>query len=586
MEDKFIFYLILAVILLNLILPGEIYKTNLIIATLIIIILTVIKGVRIISEKRECLFLPHPFILLLTFLFIALSSKESVYFAKTRDYLFLSLTYFLIFFLITNLKSNKRQKEIFLFAILIATGIVVTYALYQYTVSLPLIPEILEKMKLPPEVKEEILKRLSQKRVFATFALPTTLSGFLAIVSPFSLLYFAISLRDRKHLLLSSSLLAGLILVMVLAGSFGGPFVLVGGTTLALLFLVKKGKNILIAIGIALLLTLLLIPISKKRGAPIWKISTPENPIALRLDNWVIGGRIIADHPITGVGLGNYGTVYPQYKRKEWGETQFAHNTLIQWGAEMGPIGGLLPTLFIVLLFLRAIIRLRKRKRKNLTSFETGFPIALATSCFILFLHNLIDINYYFPSLGLLGALIFSLFIGESGLPSKKNIPLPRLSPRKKGIIITALLASAFLLIILFFIPFLGEIVASEAKRSFENGEYEKALSQIRFASRLDPENSNHPLLEAEIILAEGGKKPSMSDIEQAISLYKKGIELNYFTPYLHYQLSKLYYIRGELINAYYQAEEARRLYPTKKVYREWRDEVKKRLEEEIKKQP
>jgi putative inorganic carbon (HCO3(-)) transporter len=581
MNDRLIFYLVLAVVILNIIFPGEVYPSTLMLASVIILILTGLKLVNIIEKEKGKLFFPYPLLLFLSFLFLAFSSARSIYFVRTRHYLFLSATYFLIFFIISNLKLDEKDKKIFLFSLLAATGAVVIYALYQYTVSLPLIPEIVGRMNFPPEVKEAILKRLAQKRVFATFPLPTTLSGFLAAIFPFSLIYLLISLKEKKHLLLSSNLFAGVILVMVLAGSFGGPFVLAGGVILSALFFSKKRKTIIITIGIIAILSLILIPITKKRGAPLWEISAPENPIALRLGNWTIGARIIADRPLLGVGLGNYGTIYPKYKEKERGETQFAHNTPVQWAAEMGIIGGALFTLFIALIFLKAVSGARKKKKLE-NPFKANLSLTLGASCLILFLHNLIDINYYFPSMGLLGTLIFSMFMVESGLSEEKNLSFPRLSRRVKGVIVTAVLGIILSLIVISFLPFLGNLIASEAKREIKKGEYEKALSDIKLASRLDPRSSDYPLLQAETILTRAGEKPRIADIDQAISLYSKAIKLNYFTPYLHYQISKLYYVKGMVINAYYEAEEARRLYPTKEPYKEWRDEVKKKLEEQL----
>lgn len=72
-----------------------------------------------------------------------------------------------------------------------------------------------------------------------------------------------------------------------------------------------------------------------------------------RLDAWRAAGRMIAAHPITGVGLASFGPAFPDYSDKHPRE---AHNTLLQITAQSGLLAGAMYVL-IVLTSLRGLWR-------------------------------------------------------------------------------------------------------------------------------------------------------------------------------------------------------------------------------------
>lgn len=89
-----------------------------------------------------------------------------------------------------------------------------------------------------------------------------------------------------------------------------------------------------------------------KRIATIAEIGDPEQDLrgeaesstAQRLEVWKVARRIIADHPLMGVGLGAYASTHNEYARR----TQFdpiarggrdTHSTYLNLLAEVGPIG-------------------------------------------------------------------------------------------------------------------------------------------------------------------------------------------------------------------------------------------------------
>jgi O-antigen ligase len=71
-----------------------------------------------------------------------------------------------------------------------------------------------------------------------------------------------------------------------------------------------------------------------------------------RINLWQVGFRMIVDHPIMGVGIGNYERALPRYARGEMRSVQLrAHNAYVNVAAELGLVGLAL----FLLLHLQAI---------------------------------------------------------------------------------------------------------------------------------------------------------------------------------------------------------------------------------------
>lgn len=79
-----------------------------------------------------------------------------------------------------------------------------------------------------------------------------------------------------------------------------------------------------------------------------------------RVAHWVAAAGMWADHPWTGVGLGNYAVAYPAYALPRWQDALgHAHNVYLNFGAETGLLG----LLAYLLLWLAAIWQSLKATR-------------------------------------------------------------------------------------------------------------------------------------------------------------------------------------------------------------------------------
>jgi O-antigen ligase len=128
----------------------------------------------------------------------------------------------------------------------------------------------------------------------------------------------------------------------------------------------------------------------------------PQGRLFSRTEIWKDSWTMIRNHPITGVGLGAYETVFPLYARHNGSlVVNYAHNDYVQAVTDGGVVGGLLALAFVVLI-LRAVFR----------GMKSADPIfrALAVACgggiFSILVHSLFDFNLQIPSNALLFLLI------------------------------------------------------------------------------------------------------------------------------------------------------------------------------------
>jgi O-antigen ligase len=122
-----------------------------------------------------------------------------------------------------------------------------------------------------------------------------------------------------------------------------------------------------------------------------------------RAAHWLAGVRMFADHPLLGVGIGNYSVAYPHYHPRGWyASLEHAHNYLINIAAEAGVVG---LTAYVLLAgsalwYSCAAIRVSSNRRNRAVSLAV-LGALIATS-----LHNLFDVLYVHGMVAFLGLLV------------------------------------------------------------------------------------------------------------------------------------------------------------------------------------
>ena len=144
----------------------------------------------------------------------------------------------------------------------------------------------------------------------------------------------------------------------------------------------------------------------------------------LRLGYWRVGLRILQHYPLTGVGLGNFGVIYPRYQFLGADDVKQAHNDYLQILCETGIPGGLLFCVFWGWVLIWGARRLISTPDTH----ERLFLGGLYAGILAFLLHACVDFNFYNPSLATFQYLLAGLFLArakcadprphaESGLP-------------------------------------------------------------------------------------------------------------------------------------------------------------------------
>ncbi len=125
-----------------------------------------------------------------------------------------------------------------------------------------------------------------------------------------------------------------------------------------------------------------------------------EDVFAVRGEIWRATLRMIADHPVFGVGLGAFATMYPRYDEGNGLRyTAEAHNEYLQLLAETGIAGGIIGAVFLISL-LRTVRRLFSR---TVGSRDAHWGVGASAGIVAVLLHSVVDFGLRIPA----NALVF-----------------------------------------------------------------------------------------------------------------------------------------------------------------------------------
>jgi len=269
----------------------------------------------------------------------------------------------LLFYLVIQFAVRQNALRILMRAVVACAVVVSLYSLVQYYYSLEVIAqqlldsphEVLQAMEQPESELEAVMGRVLDKRVFATFTNPNSFAGFLLLTIPLSFGMLLDTCRRRREAALSeaSAMFAATALQLFafyLTFSKGGLLCLILSALLfaalaardsirrtSARFCAAKGK-VLTTASVAVMAVAVIagVYVAASHTALGSRIKAGVKSMDVRAGYWSAAASMIADHPLLGVGLDNFGARYSEYKPATAGETQRAHNHFIQVAADMG----------------------------------------------------------------------------------------------------------------------------------------------------------------------------------------------------------------------------------------------------------
>ncbi len=220
-----------------------------------------------------------------------------------------------------------------------------------------------------------------------------------------------------------------------------------------------------------------------------------------RYDFWRVALRLAKDHPVGGVGAGNFGEEYLQYRRT--GEQPaYPHSLEMGLLASTGAIGTALFALFVG----AAGVSVVRRRRDG--SVEAAITAGGATAFAYWLLHGSVDWLWEFPALGIASFLLLGLAIAPYRRPGAPQ-----------GVTRVDVLAGAACLVLAgsFVAPWIAARQVAHAADVWRQ-DPAAAYATLDRAASFNPASDAAPLL-AGTIAAERGDVPNMrSSFERAIS--------------------------------------------------------------------
>ena len=367
-------------------------------------------------------------------------------------------------------------------AAMVALSIVVAgYGLYQYFWGFDQLYDYVFYSSSDQVFKTPALDRIAERRVFSTLALPGTLWGFLVMALPFHAVLWGRNRYVNAILAVSAALVMA---AGFLTRSFG---FLVGLFTLAGVWLLLRHRRILWNRIAVLSIVLIIVGgafYSARRGA-----IDEANPFSLRFKTWISAWTIFADQPL-GTGLNTYGAVYPRYMLPGGNETQYTHNTFLQLLSEAG---------YFFVFAMGALLLLGIRGWTRGSYRDVSSPMLAALAVWVV--HNLVDINVYFPSVGVLGAVLVGVLLHRKPI---ENTP-------SKGL--TAAMALASIAVLGFSaLNMVSSELQLRAKAEFEENRIAAAAATLEQAKTFMPINSSlhHESGEALLNLYHNRREPQL----------------------------------------------------------------------------
>ena len=244
--------------------------------------------------------------------------------------------------------APKAQRQQLLVVLVITGTLLALRSLWQAAVLFPAFERFAwTQLTAHDHVASFVSEVIARRRVFGPFPLPALLAGSLAILLPISVAVIQPWATTSKRRIIAIAVWGAQATALFLTQSLGGIGSLCAATLLVLTVRRSPWRQRIAVLCLTLLSVGLLLAVRPELSM----LDHPRNPIIQRWRYWNSTVEMIRDHPIRGIGAGDYALVYPDYQLPEATEARFAHNVWLHTWAEWGILG----LLGLVGLFLGSI---------------------------------------------------------------------------------------------------------------------------------------------------------------------------------------------------------------------------------------
>lgn len=287
--------------------------------------------------------------------------------------------------------------------------------------------------------------------------------------------------------------------------------------------------------------------------------ATVKEGIGGRFPIWSGTWRMVQDHPLTGIGPGQWQWRYLQY-RLPLAQTrpEYAHNDWLQLFAEYGGLG-----LFLVLIGLGCFLwQAFYLARESATAEQRAFSVGAAAAVVAISVHSVVDFNLHIPANSMLLALLAGMLAGmgrdddhrwrkQPPLPAKLLLGVGLLILAGEGAWIGGRLA-------------LAQRAAAVAYEASQNQDWDDAEKAFDRALQFDPRSPLIHTLRGDMYRIQSAQttdpdlQPERAYIaRRAVAAYQSTLALNPFDSEVWLKLGSAYELAQDLPAAFRAYEQA-----------------------------
>ena len=254
--------------------------------------------------------------------------------------------------------------------------------------------------------------RLSDQTVFVPFVNHNHFAGYMAMIVPMPLALMVQVVRGQARLLYGfAAALMGT--AAIVSNSRSGVISLAASIVLMMILNKRSWRFLIAGVGLAMIAGVLWIGASgvvEHFGEAVDQLVHSGTPDVGRATIWQGTLSMIRAHPILGVGLGAYVTIYPTYENApSLLRINYAHNDYLQILAEGGIVGGIIAVWFIAVILSRMYRGIASRN-----PLAAGMSLAAGAGIVAVLIQSLSDTDLQIPSNALL-FLVLSAVVSCAG---------------------------------------------------------------------------------------------------------------------------------------------------------------------------
>jgi len=447
----------------------------------------------------------------------------------------------LIYLLWRKGQAGEKYCIIGLWALLIP---VILRGVYQYNFGLDRLRNLLLDMDAGGQDVVDLMRIVSDDRIFAGFLNPNMMAGFLAIFIPVTL-DFALTPRTRKGQLALGSLVAGLFGVLLLTGSVGGSLAAAGASGAVLLM--RRGFRRRDIYWMGSVGVVILIGLGMMRG---FDLSVgPDHSLVQRIGYMKSGISMALTKPFNGWGSGSGPGALMGFVTEGTRPVTDPHNFLVRSWISWGVPG---VAILVTFLFLWAKKVIKPLLGKSPETAPEGYAGFVAGGLAFLF-HSLMDMDFFVPETAMFGWAALGVCLALVHEPETMAPGSTSLSSSSAHKVLGGV---ALALVLPALVYMQSEFTGFRAARDLEAGRILQSADRFQEARRLLP-------FHGRFALEEGRSRQAAGQLEEALRLFERASESMPYSPYPSWEMGRAALVKEEWEGAIVHMERALARYPT-----------------------